>query len=184
MFQNNIFSYSLTLQDEPDSTPDKEDALPSPRQRRYSQKAIFTTAIIALISILCFAFAVFEMLQLTSPALLSPDSFFPDFPSVKMKFVEGEDNDFMRFDEVGDAAWNGMIPSTFYLISPPHKYLSLTAESDGAGYVRVDRPRRYDMESSVPYGLGNEDAEVYQASVVHQLHCLVHPLLPPPIPTF
>ncbi|KAH4212563.1 hypothetical protein HBI95_039020 [Parastagonospora nodorum] len=172
MFQNNIFSYSLTLQDEPDSTPDKEDALPSPRPRRYSQKAIFTTAIIALISILCFAFAVFEMLQLTSPALLSPDSFFPDFPSVKMKFVEGEDNDFMRFDEVGDAAWNGMIPSTLYLISPPHKYLSLTAESDGAGYVRVDRPRRYDMESSVPYGLGNEDAEVYQASVVHQLHCL------------
>ena len=28
-----------------------------------------------------------------------------------MKFVEGEDNDFLRFDEVGDAAWNGMIPS-------------------------------------------------------------------------
>ena len=40
-------------------------------------------------------------------------------PSVQMKFVEGEDNDFMRFDEVGDAAWNGMIPST--PISPSHK---------------------------------------------------------------
>jgi hypothetical protein len=97
-------------------------------------------------------------------------------PSVKMKFVEGEDNDFSRFDEVGDAAWNGMIPSTVLPISShyPTNAFSLIAESDGAGYVRVDRPRPYDMESSVPYGLGNEVAEVYQASVVHQLHCLVH----------
>lgn len=88
-----------------------------------------------------------------------------------MKFLEGEDNDFMRFDEVGDAAWNGMIPST---VSPPsRKFFMLTSLSDGAGYVKVDRPRRYDMEPSVPYGIGIEDAEVYQASVVHQLHCLV-----------
>jgi hypothetical protein len=91
-----------------------------------------------------------------------------------MKFVEGEDNDFMRFDEVGDAAWNGMIPST--PLSPSQKYVLLTLQSDGAGYVKVDRPRRYDMEPSVPYGIGIEDAEVYQASVIHQLHCLVHSL--------
>lgn len=97
-----------------------------------------------------------------------------------MKFVEGEDNDFMRFDAAGDAAWDGMIPSTIlpFSYSTSSKNISLTIQSDGAGYVRVDRPRRYDMESSVPYGLGIEDAEVYQASMVHQLHCLVQCLHP------
>jgi len=43
-----------------------------------------------------------------------------------MKFVEGEDNDFMRFDEVGDAAWDGMIPSTFCHLTIPQTF-SLTA---------------------------------------------------------
>lgn len=81
MFQNSIYYYSPTLSDEPEPTSDKENALPSPQPRRYSHKAMFTTALIALISVLCFAFAIFQMLQITSPALLSPDSFFPDCKS-------------------------------------------------------------------------------------------------------
>ncbi|KAF2018578.1 hypothetical protein BU24DRAFT_458336 [Aaosphaeria arxii CBS 175.79] len=153
MSQKNTYDYSPASQDELDSTFDNEDISSSPRQRCWSPKAIFANALLAFISILFLSFAVYQMLRPSSSSLLSPDSFFPSFPNVKMKFIEGEHNDFMRFDEVGDAAWNGMIPN-------------------GAGYVKVDRPRRYDMEPSVPYGVGDEDAEVYQASVVHQLHCL------------
>ncbi|KAJ6206034.1 hypothetical protein PSV09DRAFT_2007766 [Bipolaris maydis] len=153
MFQDKIYDYSPASQDELDSTVDKEDVASTLRQRRWSLKIIFTFSLFGFITAGSLFVAIYQMFRPSSSTLLSPDSFFPTFPNVRMKFVEGEDNDFMRFDEVGDAAWNDMIPN-------------------GAGYVRVDNPRQYDMESSVPYGKGTEDAEVYQASVVHQLHCL------------
>ncbi|PVI03245.1 hypothetical protein DM02DRAFT_698115 [Periconia macrospinosa] len=140
MFQSKAYDYTPASQDELDSTFDKKGAASSPRLRHYSPKVIFINALLVLISVFFLSFAIYQMLRPNPSSLLSPDSFFPSFPSVKMKFVEGEDNDFMRFDEVGDAAWNGMIPN-------------------GAGYVKVDRPRRYDMEASVPYGTGVEDAE-------------------------
>ncbi|KAJ6195265.1 hypothetical protein J3E72DRAFT_440541 [Bipolaris maydis] len=159
MFQDKIYDYSPASQDELDSTVDKEDVASTLRQRRWSLKIIFTFSLFGFITAGSLFVAIYQMFRPSSSTLLSPDSFFPTFPNVRMKFVEGEDNDFMRFDE--------------YFPLPWHKHASLISCPDGAGYVRVDNPRQYDMESSVPYGKGTEDAEVYQASVVHQLHCLV-----------
>ncbi|KAH7563627.1 hypothetical protein BM1_00674 [Bipolaris maydis] len=111
MFQDKIYDYSPASQDELDSTVDKEDVASTLRQRRWSLKIIFTFSLFGFITAGSLFVAIYQMFRPSSSTLLSPDSFFPTFPNVRMKFVEGEDNDFMRFDEVGDAAWNDMIPS-------------------------------------------------------------------------
>ncbi|KAH6675052.1 hypothetical protein B0J14DRAFT_27498 [Halenospora varia] len=156
MFKKTKFEYAPADQDEIEAVNQ-----PLPKRRRNSTLEFVSTWIfqvfLGTLFLLILIFGILRYLQLrdqNSTRLLSADSFFPDFPTVRTKFEETPD--FMRFDEIGDQAWNGMIPN-------------------GAGYVKVPYPRRYDMEKSVPYGVNGEDekeSEVYQASVVHQLHCL------------
>ena len=46
----------------------------------------------------------------------------------------------------------------------------------GTGYLRIPNPRQYDLVPSflTRYFMENdtESSEVYQASVIHQLHCM------------
>jgi hypothetical protein len=43
----------------------------------------------------------------------------------------------------------------------------------GAGYIRVPHPREYGLAPSVVMEDDVDAAEVYQASFIHQVHCLV-----------
>ena len=43
----------------------------------------------------------------------------------------------------------------------------------GAGYLRVPNPKQYDLAPSWPIANDTEKSEIYQASVIHQLHCMV-----------
>jgi hypothetical protein len=47
----------------------------------------------------------------------------------------------------------------------------------GAGYLRVPNPQRYNVLSSRPIIDDSEHAQIYQASIVHQMHCIVCVLL-------
>lgn len=51
------------------------------------------------------------------------------------------------------------------------RLLKLTAV--GSGYLRVPKPRQYELAPSVPIKNDTEDSEIFQASVIHQLHCVV-----------
>lgn len=47
----------------------------------------------------------------------------------------------------------------------------------GAGYVRVPNPRQYALPQSESVQTDGTYTEMFQASVVHQLHCMVGPSL-------
>ncbi|KAL2062558.1 hypothetical protein VTL71DRAFT_6824 [Oculimacula yallundae] len=81
-----------------------------------------------------------------------PEAFFPNFGRLSLSFVNG--GDFTRNDSYGDQLWDGLVPI-------------------GAGYVRVPNPRQFNLPpSEVLEDNGPGYAELYQASVVHQLHCM------------
>ncbi|EPE31229.1 hypothetical protein GLAREA_12532 [Glarea lozoyensis ATCC 20868] len=82
--------------------------------------------------------------------LLPQVAFFPSFPSVLVNFTNG--GEFASYDNSSDEAWQGLVPL-------------------GAGYLRVPNPQQYDLPPT--FILNNTDqTNVYQASVIHQLHCL------------
>ncbi|KAG9241670.1 hypothetical protein BJ878DRAFT_216452 [Calycina marina] len=81
-----------------------------------------------------------------------PEGFFPIFGKVSIAFTGG--GGFTRNDSYGDQLWDTLVPL-------------------GAGYIRVPNPRQLNLSPSEPIndsGLGY--AEKYQASVMHQLHCM------------
>ncbi|THY37879.1 hypothetical protein D6C98_10571 [Aureobasidium pullulans] len=81
-----------------------------------------------------------------------PEAFFPDFDKISTVFVA--DSDFTRNDTYGDQLWDELVPI-------------------GAGYVKVSNPRQYQLPASqVVKDNGTGYAEMYQASVIHQLHCM------------
>ncbi|KEQ90518.1 hypothetical protein AUEXF2481DRAFT_9415 [Aureobasidium subglaciale EXF-2481] len=81
-----------------------------------------------------------------------PQAFFPNFGKVSTVFVA--DSEYTRNDTYGDQLWDGLVPI-------------------GAGYVRVPNPRQYRLPASqVVKDNGTGYAEMYQASVIHQLHCM------------
>ncbi|KAF2094586.1 hypothetical protein NA57DRAFT_80387 [Rhizodiscina lignyota] len=91
-------------------------------------------------------------------SLGSPINFFPAVPIIYTEFVKAEE--YWDTSELGDKAWDDMLPL-------------------GAGYVRVPYPRQHNLPKSVLWDRSNESeindperSEIYQASLIHQLHCL------------
>ncbi|KAE9364268.1 hypothetical protein N431DRAFT_473864 [Stipitochalara longipes BDJ] len=89
----------------------------------------------------------------TSTDHLLQDTFFPTFPTVRINFTNG--GEYASFDATADQAWEDLVPL-------------------GAGYLRVPNPRQYELPPSYPLNDTKEHSEVYQASVIHQLHCLAY----------
>ncbi|PBP19029.1 hypothetical protein BUE80_DR010087 [Diplocarpon rosae] len=83
--------------------------------------------------------------------LLSPQAFLPQIPTNEVKFAFPT-----KYGETGaegDQLWSEMMPN-------------------GAGFVRVPYPRRFDMPPSKSIENDPEDGEIYSLSITHQLHCL------------
>ncbi|PMD13117.1 hypothetical protein NA56DRAFT_445369 [Hyaloscypha hepaticicola] len=87
-----------------------------------------------------------------SEHLLSQAAFFPHFPMETVTFTSRE-TPFYGNDSAADQAWNSMVPI-------------------GSGYLRVPNPRRYGLAPSKIIKNDTEGSEIFQASVIHQLHCV------------
>lgn len=68
----------------------------------------------------------------------------------------------------------GRIGSKYALsLSIEHLYEVIDRRVVGAGYLRVPHPRQYDLAPSRRIEDDVEQAEIFQVSVIHQLHCMV-----------
>ncbi|KAL3418726.1 hypothetical protein PVAG01_10442 [Phlyctema vagabunda] len=124
-----------------------------PRCVKFSVEKVVCLA--ALAGVAASKAFVWHLVALGRPGLTPrPEGFFPEFARVQTTFMNG--GEFTRNDSRGDVLWNSLVPI-------------------GTGYVRVSNPRQYPLlpESEVLEDNGSGYAEMYQASVVHQLHCIV-----------
>ncbi|KAH8807288.1 hypothetical protein F5884DRAFT_880186 [Xylogone sp. PMI_703] len=158
MFNKEIYEYSPTEQDDIESVDHVHST--TWKKSTWDFSLFWMLKVMLVLFLLLFTilgtFSMFYSQLKDSRAVTTAKAdgygFFPDLPMIQTKFAD--EGDYLRFDEVGDKAWDAMIPN-------------------GAGYVRVPYPRQYGLNPSVPYGINDsEEAEIFQASVVHQLHCL------------
>ncbi|KAG0646703.1 Oxidase ustYa [Hyphodiscus hymeniophilus] len=93
-----------------------------------------------------------QMMANERDGLLNPQSFIPEIvPTREVTF--NFPTDFEDIGVLGNKVWDEMMPL-------------------GSGFIRVPRPRRYDMPPSKPIGNDKEEGEIYSVSMTHQLHCL------------
>ncbi|MCJ1301985.1 hypothetical protein MMC08_004786, partial [Hypocenomyce scalaris] len=161
-----LLGYTVLEQKESIQDPKSHTIGPPPtirgRCHAFVKNALLTipNAVLLVAAVLCLAIIagfvaskvfVWSIVLSDQPGLL-PEGFFPNFGKVSITFVDG--GEFTRNDSYGDQLWNGLVPI-------------------GAGYIRVPNPRQFNLPPSEALeDDGSGYAEMYQASVVHQLHCM------------